>query len=89
MSDYTYSPTIQHGVDETPYRQISADGVRVEQFAGKNVLVVSEEALEELAYQAFSDVSFYLRPGHMQQVASILDDPEASKNDRFVANAFL
>lgn len=89
MSEYTYTPTIQHGGDNTPYRLVTIDGVRVEQFNGKDVLVVEPEALERLAYEAFYDVSFYLRPGHMRQVAKILDDPEASENDLFVARCFL
>ena len=89
MSDYTYTPTIQHSGDKTPYRLVTKDGIRVERFNGKDVLVVEPEVLERLAYEAFYDVSFYLRPGHMKQVAKILDDPEASENDRFVARCFL
>ncbi|MBT8041994.1 MAG: FumA C-terminus/TtdB family hydratase beta subunit [Pontiella sp.] len=89
MSDYTYTPTIQHSGDTTPYRLITKDGVHVEQFNGKEVLVVEKEVLENLAYEAIADVSFFLRPGHMQQVAAILDDPEASENDIFVARCFL
>lgn len=89
MSDYTYTPTIQHSGDNTPYRLITTDGVRTEQFNGKEVLVVEPEALERLAYEAFHDVSFFLRPGHMEQVAKILDDPDASENDLFVARCFL
>ena len=89
MAEYTYTPTLQHSGDTTPYRLITTDGVRVGQFNGKDVLVVEPEALERLAYEAFADVSFFLRPGHMKQVASILDDPEASENDRFVARCFL
>jgi len=90
MSDYTYTPTIQHsGQDDTPYRLVTRDGVRVEQFNGKDVLVVEPEVLERLAYEAMHDVSFFLRPSHMKQVASILDDPEASENDLFVARCFL
>ncbi len=89
MSEYTYTPTFQHSGDNTPYRLITKDGVRTETFNGKEVLIVEPEALEQLAYEAFCDVSFYLRPGHMKQVASILDDPEASENDIFVARSFL
>ena len=89
MNEYTYTPTIQHSGDTTPYRLITKDGVRVEQFNGKEVLVVEPEVLEQLAYEAIADVSFFLRPGHMKQVASILDDPEASENDLFVARCFL
>jgi fumarate hydratase class I len=90
MSEYTYTPTIQHsGKDDTPYRLVTTDGIRVEQFNGKEVLVVEPEVLEQLAYVAIADVSFFLRPGHMKQVASILADPEASENDLFVARCFL
>jgi fumarate hydratase class I len=89
MSDYTYASTIQHSGDVTPYRLVTKDGLRVESFNGKDVLVVSPDVLERLAYEAFYDVSFYLRPGHMQQVAKILEDPDASENDRFVARCFL
>ena len=89
MTDYTYTPTVQHSGDQTTYRLLTTGGVRVEQFNGKDVLVVQPEALEQLAYEAFHDVSFFLRPAHMKQVAAILDDPEASENDLFVARAFL
>jgi fumarate hydratase class I len=89
MSDYTYTPTIQHSGDQTSYRLITTEGIRVEQFNGKEVLVVEPQVLEQLAYEAFADVSFFLRPGHMKQVAAILDDPEASENDIFVARCFL
>ncbi len=89
MSEYTYTPTIQHTGDKTEYRLLTTDGVRVEQFNGTDVLVIDKDVLENLAYEAIADVSFHLRPGHMQQVAKILDDPEASENDIFVAKAFL
>ena len=89
MSEYTYTPTLQHDTNTTPYRLISSEGISVETFKGKDVLVVAPEALEQLAYEAFYDVSFFLRPGHMQQVANILKDPDSSENDQFVAKAFL
>ncbi len=89
MKEYTYSPTIQHRGGHTPYRHLATEEVRVETFNGKKVLIVEPEVLEHLAYEAFVDVSFHLRPGHMKQVAAILDDPEASENDCFVARAFL
>ncbi len=89
MNEYTYTPTLQHRGDTTPYRLITTDGVRTETFNGREMLLVEPEALERLAYEAFHDVSFFLRPGHMKQVASILDDPAASENDVFVAKAFL
>lgn len=89
MSDHPYTPTIQHTGDKTTYRLITTEGIRVEQFNGKDVLIVDKEVLERLAYEAIADVSFFLRPAHMQQVANILDDPEASENDIFVARCFL
>ncbi len=90
MSDYQYTPTLQHsGTKDVPYRLVTTDGIRVEHFNGKEVLVVAPEVLERLAYEAFYEISFYLRPGHMKQVAKILDDPEASENDRFVARELL
>ncbi|HEY5621217.1 MAG TPA: FumA C-terminus/TtdB family hydratase beta subunit, partial [Pontiella sp.] len=78
-----------HSGDSTPYRIITTEGVRVAQVNGRDVLVVEKDVLEHLTYEAFRDVSFFLRPAHMKQVAAILDDPEASENDRFVARAFL
>jgi len=89
MSDYTYTPTIQHTGDKTQYRLITTEGVHVEQFNGKDVLVIDKDVLEQLTYEAIAEVSFFLRPGHMQQVAKILDDPDASENDIFVARCFL
>jgi fumarate hydratase class I len=89
MADYSYTPTFQHAGDDTPYRLLTTEGVRVEQFNGKDVLVVTPDVLEQLAYEAFHDVSFFLRPAHMKQVAKIIDDPEASENDLFVARCFL
>ena len=89
MANYSYTPTLQHSDDKTTYRLLTTEGVSIVPFNGKEVLVVKPEALERLAYEAFHDVSFFLRPAHMQQVASILDDPDASENDLFVARAFL
>ncbi len=89
MSTYQYSPLFQHEGIQTPWRKISDHSISTQTLNGKEVLLIEPEALEQLAYEAFCDVSFYLRPGHLQQVASILDDPDASENDRFVANAFL
>lgn len=89
MSDYTYTPTIQHSGGHTPWRLVTAEGISVQAFNGHDMLVIEREVLEQLTYEAFRDVSFYLRPGHMAQVAAILDDPEAGDNDRFVAKAFL
>ncbi|MBN2161909.1 MAG: fumarate hydratase C-terminal domain-containing protein [Pontiellaceae bacterium] len=90
MSDYNYTPTLQHGgTKETPYRLVTAEGIRAEQFNGQDILLIEPQVLERLAYEAFYEISFFLRPGHMQQVAAILEDPDASENDRFVARCFL
>lgn len=71
--------------DTTPYRLLTTDFVKVEQWQNKNFLVVEPEALRLLAEQAFIDINHLLRPGHLKQLATILDDPEATANDRFVA----
>jgi fumarate hydratase class I len=81
---FTYEPTFQYGEDSTPYRLLTKDGVSTVDVGGRTLLKVSPEALHLLARQAFHDVSFYLRPGHLAQLRDELLDPEASDNDRFV-----
>ena len=71
--------------DATPYRQLSSDHVGTESFRGQDVLVIEKEALRLLSEAAFTDINHLLRPGHLRQLASILQDPEATDNDRFVA----
>jgi len=73
------------GEDTTPWRPLPLEGVSTLQVEGKTILKVTPKALEELAFQACTDVSHLLRPGHLAQLRKILDDPEASPNDRFVA----
>jgi hypothetical protein len=68
-----------------PYRKLTSDFVSVSELGGKRVLHVEPEALRLLASEAMTDIAHLLRPGHLQQLANILDDPEASSNDRFVA----
>ena len=80
-----YSPLFPLGKDETPYRKISDQGVRVAKFEGEDILVVEPEALRLLAEAAMIDINHLLRPGHLAQLRKILDDPEATSNDRFVA----
>ena len=75
--------------DTAPYRKITSEGVRVENVLGKDMLVVTREALRALSEAAFGDINHYLRPGHLQQLRNILDDGEASPNDKFVALDFL
>jgi fumarate hydratase class I len=86
---YKHVPLFPLGADTTPYRRLGLDGVRVEHAMGEDVLVVSREALRALAEAAFVDINHLLRPGHLKQLRAILDDPEASDNDRFVAYDFL
>src|SRR5512142_3105137 len=86
---FVYSNPFPHGEDKTKYRLVSSGHVRKETFNGQPVLVVEPEALTLLAREAMRDVSFLLRPKHQRQVAAILDDPEASANDRFMAKTLL
>lgn len=73
------------GADTTPYRKISSDYVSVDSFKGQEILTVDPEGIRLLAETAFADINHLLRPSHLKQLASILDDPEATDNDRFVA----
>src|SRR5579859_7204112 len=84
-SGFLYSPIFPLGPDRTPWKKLAIDGVRTATCDGQTVLKITPEALSELAFQAFRDVSHLLRPGHLAQLRKILDDPEASPNDRFVA----
>ena len=73
------------GEDDTPYRKLSSDHVGTATFSGERVVTVGLPALTELTRQAFVDCQHLLRPGHLKQLRAILDDPEASANDKFVA----
>ena len=86
---YRHTPLFPLGPDQTQYRKLSSDGVKVEKVMGKDMLVVAREALRALAEAAFTDINHLLRPAHLKQLAKILDDPEASDNDKFVAFDFL
>jgi fumarate hydratase, class I len=86
---YRHTPLFPLGKDSTKYRKLTAEGVRVETVMGKEMLVVSREAIRTLAEAAFMDINHLLRPGHLKQLRAILDDKEASDNDRFVAFDFL
>lgn len=77
------------GEDETEYRLLSDEGVSTIEVDGEEVLKVDPKALTFLADQAFHDCSFMLRAKHLEQVAAILEDPEASENDRYVATTLL
>jgi fumarate hydratase class I len=73
------------GPDATPYRKLTSDGVRVERLGAREVVSVKREAIRMLAEQAMVDINHLLRPGHLRQLRAILDDPEATSNDKFVA----
>ena len=85
VTEFSYTPLFPLGPDHTPWRKLELAGLRVAECDGRRVVVVSPALLGELAFQAFHDVSHLLRPGHLAQLRAILDDPEASANDRFVA----
>ncbi|WP_416503156.1 class I fumarate hydratase FumA [Enterobacter kobei] len=75
--------------DDTEYYLLTKENVSVAEFEGQEILKVEPEALTLLAQQAFHDAAFMLRPSHQKQVAAILNDPEASQNDKYVALQFL
>jgi fumarate hydratase, class I len=85
MADFAYAEMFPLGVDETPYRQLSAEGVSTFEAGGLTFLKVEPAVLTLLTAQAMRDIAHFLRPGHLEQLARILDDPDASANDRFVA----
>ena len=86
MADFFYEDMLPVGPDTTEYRLVTNEGVEaVEGPDGKSFLKVSPEALETLSKEAFHDISFYLRTAHLEQLKKIIEDPEASANDRFVA----
>jgi fumarate hydratase class I len=74
-----------NGTEETPYRLITTEGVRTFEADGQTFLRVDPEAIRLLTAEAMHDISHYLRPAHLAQLRKIIDDPEASGNDRFVA----
>ena len=84
MGEFQYQEIFEHAKDTTTYRKLTADYVSTTDFEGKEVLKVQPEALTLLAREAMDDVAHLLRSSHLKQLAKILDDPEASDNDRFV-----
>ncbi|MEM7302226.1 MAG: fumarate hydratase [Pseudomonadota bacterium] len=83
--DYAHTEMFPLSAEETPYRLLTSDHVGTVDFNGNEMLTVDAEGLRLLSEEAFSDINHLLRPGHLEQLASILDDPEATENDRFVA----
>jgi fumarate hydratase, class I len=89
MPDFAYADLLPLGPADTPYRLLSAEGVAEVASDVGPLLTVTPEALRLLTYEAMHDIAHYLRPGHLAQLRAILDDPEASPNDRFVATDLL
>ncbi|MGW0037093.1 fumarate hydratase [Gordonia sp. NPDC003376] len=83
--EFRYADLLPSGADETPYRLITTEGVSTFDVDGRTFLKVEPEALERLTAEAIHDISHFLRPAHLAQLRKIIDDPEASGNDRFVA----
>src|SRR5437867_582043 len=86
---YKHTSLFPLGHDSTPYRKLTGEGVRLERAGRHELLVVEREALRMLAEAAFTDINHLLRPGHLQQLRAIVEDPQASDNDKFVAYDFL
>jgi fumarate hydratase, class I len=89
MPEFGYSDLLPLGDDDTPYRLLSTEGVRTRQAFGTTFTEVEPQALTLLTSTAMHDIAHLLRPGHLSQLRSILDDPEASPNDRYVARDLL
>ena len=85
MSEFHYQPLFERGPDQTSYRKLEGDYVCFDRLAGEEILLVAGEALTDLSAAAVRDVSHLFRTSHLEKLRVILDDPEASQNDRFVA----
>lgn len=89
MANFNYEKPFQIEKDLTKYRLLTKDFVKVIEAGGRKILKIQPDALELLAKEAISDLSFYLRTSHLEKLSKILDDPEATDNDRFVAYIML
>lgn len=85
MPEFAYRDLLPTGADDTEYRLLTADGVSTVEAAGRRFLQVEPEVLTSLTEQAMRDIAHLLRPAHLGQLRRIMDDPESSPNDRFVA----
>ena len=83
--EFNYSDLLPIGPDETEYRFLGKEGVEVVEAAGRTFITVSAAAITKLTEEAIHDINHYLRPAHLQQLRNIIDDKDASANDRFVA----
>ena len=89
MSEFIYQEPFPIECDKTQYRLLTKEYVKIVECDGRRILKVDPKGIELLARDAYTDVSFYLRPAHLEQLRHILEDPEASDNDKFVAYAML
>ncbi len=89
MADFKYQKPFPIKKDTTSYKLLTREFVSTIEIEGRQVLKIDPKGLEVLAKEAINDVSFYLRPAHLEKLANILKDPEASDNDRFVAHTML
>ena len=89
MAEFKYQEPFPIEKDTTEYRLLTKDYVKTIECEGRKILKIEKEGLELLAREAYTDVSFYLRASHLQKLADILKDPEASDNDKFVAHTML
>jgi len=85
MNEYVHHTMFPLGADKTPYRKLTDEYVSVTEINSKEVVTIDPKVITLLTFEAYKDVSHLLRPGHLQQLRNILDDPDASDNDRFVA----
>jgi len=85
MTEFAYSDLLPLGPDETEYRLVTSDGVETFEAGGQRFLRVAPDALTRLTDEAMHDIAHYLRPAHLAQLRRIIDDPDSSGNDRFVA----
>jgi fumarate hydratase, class I len=89
MPDFSYTDILPMAADDTGYRLLGSDGISVREAFGREFLHIDPEVLTELTATAMHDIAHLLRPAHLRQLRSILDDPEASGNDKFVAGDLL
>ncbi|TXL77521.1 fumarate hydratase [Vineibacter terrae] len=85
MVAFAYQDMFPLGADATPYRKLTSDFVGIATLAGQDILTVAPEGLTQLTAAAFHDIAHLLRPGHLKQLRAILDDSEATTNDKYVA----
>ena len=89
MADFKYQKPFPLGADTTSYCLLSDRFVSTQMVNGRKIVSIEKEGLKLLAREAFADVSFYMRSAHLSKLSKILDDPESTENDRFVAYTML